>query len=452
LSLEGLGKSLRTALAKVFKASRVDKELVKSLVNDLVRTLLQADVQVDLVIGLAKRVEDRALNEKPPPGVTRREHIVKVVYDEVVKLLGGENVSSPVPKLGKMNVYMLVGLQGSGKTTTACKLASFYQRRGFRTGLICADVYRPGAYQQLKQLGDKAGVPVYGEPDGKDPVKIVLDGLELFRRSKRDLVIIDTAGRHKDEESLMKEVKQLYEVIKPDEVILTVDATIGQQAYSQAKAFHEAVGVGSIIVTKMDGSARGGGALSAVAATGAPVKFIGVGEKLDDLEVFNPRRFVARLLGFGDIEGLLEKFKRAELKVSEKEARSVLMGRFTLKDLYKQMESLRKLGPLKSIISHLPGFSYGLSDELLEEAEDKMDRWKAIIESMTEEERVNPKVLNASRVRRIARGAGVSERDVKELIKYYERTVKLLKAMRGRRSLLRAGRRTGFKVPKVDIG
>ena len=452
MSLEGLGKSLRTALAKVFKASRVDKELVKSLVNDLVRTLLQADVQVDLVIGLAKRVEDRALNEKPPPGVTRREHIVKVVYDEVVKLLGGENVSSPVPKLGKMNVYMLVGLQGSGKTTTACKLASFYQRRGFRTGLICADVYRPGAYQQLKQLGDKAGIPVYGEPDGKDPVKIVLDGLELFRRSKRDLVIIDTAGRHKDEESLMKEVKQLYEVIKPDEVILTVDATIGQQAYSQAKAFHEAVGVGSIIVTKMDGSARGGGALSAVAATGAPVKFIGVGEKLDDLEVFNPRRFVARLLGFGDIEGLLEKFKRAELKVSEKEARSVLMGRFTLKDLYKQMESLRKLGPLKSIISHLPGFSYGLSDELLEEAEDKMDRWKAIIESMTEEERVNPKVLNASRVRRIARGAGVSEREVKELIKYYERTVKLLKAMRGRRSLLRAGRRTGFKVPRVDIG
>ena len=451
MSLEGLGKSLRSTLAKVFKASRVDKELVKGLVNDLVRTLLQADVQVDLVIGLAKRVEDRALNEKPPPGVTRREHIVKVVYDEVVKLLGGENVSSPVPKLGKMNVYMLVGLQGSGKTTTACKLASFYQRRGFRTGLICADVYRPGAYQQLKQLGDKAGVPVYGEPDGKDPVKIVLDGLELFRRSKRDLVIIDTAGRHKDEESLMKEVKELYEVIKPDEVILTVDATIGQQAYSQAKAFHEAVGVGSIIVTKMDGSARGGGALSAVAATGAPVKFIGVGEKLDDLEVFNPRRFVARLLGFGDIEGLLEKFKRAELKVSEKEARSVLMGRFTLKDLYKQMESLRKLGPLKSIISHLPGFSYGLSDELLEEAEDKMDRWKAIIESMTEEERVNPKVLNASRVRRIARGAGVSERDVKELIKYYERTVKLLKAMRGRRSLLRAGRRTGFKVPRVDI-
>ncbi|MCD6444350.1 signal recognition particle protein [Candidatus Bathyarchaeota archaeon] len=451
MSLEGLGKSLRSALAKVFKASRVDKELVKGLVNDLVRTLLQADVQVDLVIDLAKRVEDRALNEKPPPGVTRREHIVKVVYDEVVKLLGGENVSSPVPKLGKMNVYMLVGLQGSGKTTTACKLASFYQRRGFRTGLICADVYRPGAYQQLKQLGDKAGVPVYGEPDGKDPVKIVLDGLELFRRSKRDLVIIDTAGRHKDEESLMKEVKELYEVIKPDEVILTVDATIGQQAYSQAKAFHEAVGVGSIIVTKMDGSARGGGALSAVAATGAPVKFIGVGEKLDDLEVFNPRRFVARLLGFGDIEGLLEKFKRAELKVSEKEARSVLMGRFTLRDLYKQMESLRKLGPLKSIISHLPGFSYGLSDELLEEAEDKMDRWKAIIESMTEEERVNPKVLNASRIRRIARGAGVSERDVKELIKYYERTVKLLKAMRGRRSLLRAGRRTGFKVPRVDI-
>lgn len=450
MSFEALGKSLRSVLDRVFRASRVDRELVKSLVNDLVRTLLQADVQVDLVVDLAKRVEDRALHEDLRPGVTRKEHVVKVVYDEIVKLLGGENVSSPVPSPGKMNVYMLVGLQGSGKTTTACKLASFYQRRGFKTGLICADIYRPGAYQQLKQLGEKAGIPVYGEPDGRDPVKIVLNGLELFRRSRRDLVIIDTAGRHKDEESLMKEVKELYEVIKPDEVILTVDATIGQQAYSQAKAFHEAVGVGSIIVTKMDGSARGGGTLSAVAATGAPVKFIGTGEKIEDLEVFNPKRFVARLLGFGDLEGLLEKFRNAELKLSEKEARSVLMGKFTLKDLYKQMESLRRLGPLKSVISHLPGFSYGFSEELLEEAEGKMDRWKAIIESMTEEERVNPKVLNSSRIRRIARGAGVSEGDVRELIKYYEQTVKLLKAMRGRRSLLKVGRRTGFRVPEVD--
>jgi len=443
LTIESLGRSLRDALSRVLKASRVDRDLIKSLVNDLVRSLLQADVQVDLVIDLAKRVESRALNEKPPPGFTEKEYLVKIVYDEIVKLLGGEGVPPFPIKQGKMNVYMLVGLQGSGKTTTACKLAFYYQRRGVRTGLICADVYRPGAYQQLKQLGDMVKIPVYGEPNEKDPIKISLNGLKFFREAKRELVIIDTAGRHKDEESLMKEVKELYEAIKPDEVILTVDATIGQQAYNQAKAFHEAVKVGSIILTKMDGSARGGGALSAIVATGAPIRLIGVGEKIEDLEVFNPRRFVARLLGFGDIEGLIEKFKQAEVKVSEKEAKKALTGKFTLEELYKQMESLRKMGPLKSIVSHLPGFAYSLPDESLEEVEGKMNKWKAIIESMTKEERLNPKILNSSRIRRIARGAGVTERDVKDLIKYYEQTVKLLKTMRGRRGLLGVGRLLG---------
>jgi signal recognition particle subunit SRP54 len=197
----------------------------------------------------------------------------------------------------------------------------------------------------------------------------------------------------------------------------------------------------------MDGSARGGGALSAIAATGAPIRLIGVGEKIEDLEVFNPRRFVARLLGFGDIEGLIEKFKQAEVKVSEKEAKEVLTGKFTLEELYKQMESLRKMGPLKSIVSHLPGFAYSLPNESLEEVEGKMDKWKAIIESMTKEERLNPKILNSSRIRRIARGAGVTERDVKDLVKYYEQTVKLLKTMRGRRGLLRTGRLLSSNVP-----
>ncbi len=446
MTLESLGRSLRDALSRVLKASRVDRDLIKSLVNDLVRSLLQADVQVDLVIDLAKRVESRALSEKPPPGFTEKEYLVKIVYDEIVKLLGGEGVPPFPIKQGKMNVYMLVGLQGSGKTTTACKLAFYYQRRGVRTGLICADVYRPGAYQQLKQLGDMVKIPVYGEPNEKDPIKISLNGLKFFREAKRELVIIDTAGRHKDEESLMKEVKELYEAIKPDEVILTVDATIGQQAYNQAKAFHEAIKVGSIILTKMDGSARGGGALSAIAATGAPIRLIGVGEKIEDLEVFNPKRFVARLLGFGDIEGLIEKFKQAEVKVSEKEAKKALTGKFTLEELYKQIESLRKMGPLKSIVSHLPGFAYSLPDESLEEVEDKMNKWKAIIESMTKEERLNPKILNSSRIRRIARGAGVTERDVKDLVKYYEQTVKLLKTMRGRRGLLGVGKLLGSNV------
>jgi signal recognition particle subunit SRP54 len=430
--LERLGTSLHDALRKLFRAPVVDEITVKELVRDVQRALLQADVNVQLVLEVSKRIEERALREKVPPGISRREHVIKVVYEELTRFLG----EKPVPlkiEPGKRMVLMLVGIQGSGKTTAAAKLARYFQKRGLKVALICADTYRPGAFEQLQQLASGINVPVYGDPKGKDPVKIALEGLKQF--SNKDIVIVDTAGRHKEEKELIREMMVLEEKIRPDEVMLVVDGTIGQQAYTQAKAFSEATSIGSILVTKLDGSARGGGALSAVAATGAPIKFISTGEKIEDIEPFIPSRFVGRLLGMGDIEALIERVREAEIKVPEKKAKALLSGKFTLMDMYEQFEAVRKLGPFQKILKMLPGMSYNIPDEMLEEAEDKLEKWRVIIQSMTPEERENPKILNASRIRRVARGSGTSEKDVKELIKQYEMMRKLLKTLRRRKRL-----------------
>lgn len=427
--LDKLGSALYESLKKVFGASVVDENVVRELVRDIQRALLQADVNVRLVLDLSKRIEERALKEKVPPGIPRKEHVVKVVYEEIVRLLG----EKPVPlniKPGKRNVLMLVGLQGSGKTTTAAKLARFLQRRGLKTALICADTYRAGALAQLSQLAAQINVPIYGDEKGKNPVKIALDGLAKFK--DYDVIIIDTAGRHKDEKSLIEEMKALQEAIKPDEVIMVIDGTIGQQAAAQAKAFHEATPLGSIIVTKLDGSARGGGALSAVAATGAPIKFIGVGEKIDDLEVFDPPSFVGRLLGMGDLKGLIEKVREAELKVPEKKVKAILSGRFTLTDMYEQLEALRSMGPFSRILKMLPGLGYEIPEDLMNVAEEKLKKWRAIIQSMTPEEREKPQIINASRIRRIARGSGTSEKDVKDLLNQYMLMRRMMKTLRRR--------------------
>ena len=428
--LERLGSSLHDALKKIFRSSAVDKELIKELVIDIQRALLQADVDVKLVFEVSRRIEDRALNEKVPPGISRREHVLKVVYEELTRFLG----EKPVPiklKTGVRNVIMLVGIQGSGKTTTAAKLARYYQKRGLKTALICSDTYRPGALAQLRQLAEKINVPVYGEERTKDPVKIVKDGLDRFRNY--DLVIVDTSGRHKEEKSLIEEMKRLEEAIKPDEIMLVLDGTIGQQAAVQAKAFNEATPIGSIFVAKLDGSARGGGALSSVAAIGAPIKFIGTGEKIDDIESFIPSRFVSRLLGLGDLKGLVEKVREAEIKVPDKKAKAFLSGKFTLEDMYKQFESIKKVGPFSKLLRMIPGFSYGVPEEALETAEERLNKWKVIIESMTIEERENPKIFNASRVRRVARGSGTSESEVRELLKQYNLMKKMMKSLRRRR-------------------
>jgi len=438
--LEKLGSSIYEALRKAFRAPIVDEATVKELVRDIQRALLRSDVNVQLVLGLSKRIEERALKEKVPSGISRKEHVVKVVYDELTRFLGEKPASLGV-KPGKRNVLMLVGIQGSGKTTAAAKLARYFQKRGFKTALVCADTYRPGAYAQLQQLASQINVPLYGDVKEKNPVKIALEGLKSFEGY--ELVIIDTAGRHKEEKGLIKEMKQLERAIKPDEVMLVVDGTIGQQAAAQAKAFHEATPIGSVLVTKLDGSARGGGALSAVAAIGAPIKFISTGEKIGDIEPFVPSRFVGRLLGMGDLETLIEKVREAEVKVPEKKMKAFLSGKFTLTDWYEQFEAMRGMGPFRKLLKMIPGFTYNIPEDMLEIAEDRLEKWRVIIQSMTPKERENPKILNSSRIRRVARGSGTSEKDVKELLQQYSMMRRMIKTLR-RRKLPMFGKKLPF--------
>ncbi|UCD45747.1 MAG: signal recognition particle protein [Candidatus Bathyarchaeota archaeon] len=438
--LEKLGSSLYDAIRKVIRAPVVDADLVKELIRDFQRALLQADVNVQLVMELSQNIEKQALDEELPPGISRREHVVKVVYDALTYFVGEKQIPLDI-RPGKQNVLMLIGIQGSGKTTQGAKLARYFQKRGLKPALICADTFRPGAFDQLKQLAESIKVDFYGEPDSKDPVKIARNGVKTF--SDHEVVILDTSGRHKEEKSLIVEMQQIAREVRPQEIILVLDGTIGQQAAAQAAAFNEATDVGSIIIAKLDGSARGGGALSGVAATGAPIKFIGTGEKIEDLEPFVPGRFIGRLLGMGDIESLVAKVQEAEVQVTERDVNAMLSGKFSLADMYQQFEAMRKMGPLQKVLSMVPGFSYQLPQDQLDLAEDRMDRWKYIIESMTPEERENPKILNASRVRRIARGSGTDERDVRELIKQYNAMRKMLRQLKGRRRMLR---RMPFKL------
>jgi signal recognition particle subunit SRP54 len=430
MSLEKLGSSLYDALKKVFKASVVDEATVKELVRDIQRALLQADVNVQLVLGISKSIEDRALKDKVPPGISRREHVIKVVYEELTRFLGDKPVPIKVEP-GKRKILMLVGIQGSGKTTAAAKLARYFQKRGLKPALVCGDTFRPGAFAQLQQLASRINVPLYGDLKAKDAVRVVTEGLKQF--SDKEVVIVDTSGRHKEEHELIKEMKMLEKSIKPDEVMLVIDGTIGQQALAQAKAFNEATPIGSILVTKLDGSARGGGALSAVAATGAPIKFIGTGEKTEDIEAFVPSRFVGRLLGMGDLETLLDKVKEAEITVPEKKAKAILSGKFTLTDMYEQFEAMKGMGTFKKLMKMIPGMSYNIPDEMLSSAEGRLEKWRVMIQSMTPGERDNPKVFNASRMKRVARGSGTSEKEVKELLKQYIMMRRMLKTMRRRK-------------------
>jgi len=439
-ALEGLGKSLNDAVKKLLRLAVVDEKAVKELVRDLQRALLQSDVNVSLVLQISEAVEERSLEEKLPPGISRREHVIKVLYEELTRFLG-EEPSKLIIEPGKAHVIMLVGIQGTGKTTAAVKLARFYQKRGLRPAIICADTYRPGAFDQLKQLADRVNVPVYGEPAAKDVLKIVRTGMKDFTAQKHDLIIVDTAGRHKDERDLMSEMKSLANQIQPDEIILAIDASIGQAAMSQATAFNETTKIGSILVTKLDGTAKGGGALSAVAATHAKIKFVGTGEKTDDIEQFVPSSFVGRLLGMGDVKALVEKVREAEIVVPEKKARAFFEGKFSLKDMYDQMVAVRKMGPLKKLMGMIPG-GMNVPDDAMETAERKLDSWRVIIQSMTKKEVEDPKLVDSSRARRIARGSGTSEREVKELINQYFMMKKMMKSMKRR-----GGGALGRKMP-----
>lgn len=426
--MPSLGEMLRKALSKFTSAAGVDRRVIEELVRDLQRALLMGDVSVELVQKLSENVRRRALEERVPPGISRKDQIIKIVYEELVKLLGEEQARLGIPK-DRRYVVMMVGIQGTGKTTSVAKIAHYLRRNGYEVGVVCADTYRPGACDQLQQLLQGSGIPVYREDGESDAVKIARRGVERLSSMGAKVILIDTAGRHKSQDTLMEEMKMLQKAVKPDEVMLVVDATIGQQAGPHAKAFHDATPIGSIVLTKMDTSARGGGALSAVAATGARIKFLGTGEKLDDIELFNPKGYVGRLLGLGDLEGLLERIRLAELEMDKSRMEAFMRGEFTLEQFVKQLRDMRRAGPLSKLLSKLPlpGLP-NVPDEALREAERQIDKWDAIIQSMTPQERADIHILNSSRIRRIARGAGVTERDVKNLLKQYRMAKKMMKS------------------------
>ncbi len=427
--LDRLGRTLHSALRKLTRATHVDERVIKELVRDIQRALLQADVNVEFVLELTKRIEKRALEEKLPPGMARKEHIIKIVYEELSTLMGRPTQLQLKP--GQTTVLLMVGLQGSGKTTSVAKLAAHFKKLGFKVGIVCADTFRPGAYEQLSQLGQQVGTRFFGNPKAKDSIKLAKEGVKQLKKERLELIVVDTAGRHRKEEALMEEMHQIAKAIGPDEIMLVVDGTIGQQAKEQAAAFKAATDIGSILITKLDGTAKGGGALSAVAATDAPIKFIGAGEHLDDLEPFVPERFVARMLGMGDIETLLKRIEetaRAE-EVKPADMKAILAGKLTLQDVYSQLEMMGKMGPLKKLMQMIPGLGVAIPEEQMRVGEEKLKRFKVIMQSMTPEELENPKVLNASRIRRIARGSGTGETDVKELLKQYDFIKKLIKKM-----------------------
>jgi len=430
--LDNLKHGLRSTLKKLVGATTIDENVIKELARDVQRSLLQADVNVRLVLELTNRLQERALKEQPPPGLSRKDHIVKILYEELSKLLGGEESRLPLLR-DKTNIIMMVGIEGSGKTTTVAKLAKWLLRHGYSVGVVGADTHRPAALEQLRTLCSRINVDVYGEPNTKDAVNIAINGISYHSsRGKKDVIIIDTAGRHKEEKALLEEMKVLYNAINPDVVLLVIDGTIGQQAYAQADAFHKNVPVGGIIVTKLDGSAKGGGALSATAATGAMILFISTGERIDDIEQFSPTRFVGRLLGMGDIKALLDMAKQLEQEADEVKVRRIMSGKMTIDDFYYQIEQISKMGSLRSVFEHIPGIAGMVRDDDVDAIEERMNRWRYMIQSMTKEERMNPDIINTSRIRRIARGSGSSERDVKEMIAQYHRSKDVMKSMKGR--------------------
>jgi signal recognition particle subunit SRP54 len=442
--LENLRTGLRGAIKKIVRASDINEELIDSLCKDIQRALLQSDVNVKLVLEITKRIKERSMNEEPVKGLTRKDHIITILYGELARLLGyaGQTIKS-IDKSQqtqdrilqfepeKQSIILMLGIQGSGKTTVTAKVARWLSKQGYSVGVIGADTWRPGALTQLKMNCSRINTEVYGEEANTDALDIVRKGLAHFRTQNIDVVIVDTAGRHKEESGLLEEMRNMRNAINPNLVLLVIDGTIGQQAFNQAKAFHQAAEVGGIIVTKLDGSAKGGGVLSASAATGAKVLFIGTGERIDDLEVFSPTSFVGRILGMGDIQAVLEMARGLELQADENQAKRLLGGKMTIEDFYAQMENVGKMG-FRNVIDNLPGLSGMLKEDQLDALEGKMEKWRFIIQSMTRDEKRNPEIINESRRKRIARGAGLTEHEVRDLVKQYSNSKTLMKQAKGR--------------------
>ena len=422
--LESIGNTLKKSIDKITSAVFVDKKLVDSIVKDLQRTLISADVNISLVKEISEKIKSEG--EKHVKNVDKKEHLIKLLNDEIINILGSEKHELELEKKEKI---LFVGLYGTGKTTTISKLAFYYKKRGRKVAMLGLDVHRPAASDQLDQLGKKLEIPSFTNKNEKDPLKIYEEHKEELE--KYDLILIDSAGRDALDKELIDEIKSLHKEIKPTRTLLVIAADIGQVAKTQAQTLKESANVSGVIVTRMDSSAKAGGALTACAEANAPVYFIGTGEKPQDLETFNPQTFVSRLLGMGDLESLLERVRNVtDEKSQEKLANKLQQGDFTLDDFLEQIESMQSMGPLGNLTKMIPGFGKAkVSDEMLEGQESKMQHWKFAIKSMTKEERANPELLEkqSSRLQRIAKGSGTTTTEIRQLIKQYKMIKELAK-------------------------
>jgi len=453
--LDKLSSALKKTTDKIANAVFLDKKLVDSIVKDLQRALIEADINVSLVLEITKEIKQSALDERIK-GIEKKEHLIKLLHDKLLKILGEQKQIS----LQKKNIFMMLGLYGAGKTTTISKLAHYYGKRGKKVAAVGLDVHRPAASDQLKQLGKGGNFAVFIDKEQKNPVKIYKKYQKELE--KYDLILIDTAGRDALDDELIKEISEISKTAKPTETLLVLQADIGQTAQRQAKTFKEAVNITGVIITRMDSTAKAGGALTACYEAEVPVVFIGTGEKPHDLENFDPESFLSRLLGMGDLKSLMEKINSVTDKDKlEKTKKNIEEGKLTLRDVQIQLESAESLGGMDKILSMMPGFGKAkekISEEQLQTQQQKMKNYKNAINSMTEQEINNPEILEkqTTRIQRIARGAGVSTSDIRALIKQYKVLKDLVKSQSAmtdgkldQKTLMKMARKLGKKGLKI---
>ncbi|MBD8068326.1 signal recognition particle protein [Bacillus sp. PS06] len=444
MAFEGLADRLQNTIQKIRGKGKVNESDVKEMMREVRLALLEADVNFKVVKDFVKKVSERAVGQEVMKSLTPGQQVIKVVQEELTALMGGEQSKIAVAKRPP-TVIMMVGLQGAGKTTTTGKLANLLRKKHNRKPmLVAADIYRPAAIKQLETLGKQLNMPVFSLGDQVSPVEIAKQAIEKAKEEHHDYVLIDTAGRLHIDEELMDELVQVKEIAKPDEIFLVVDAMTGQDAVNVASSFNDLLGLTGVVLTKLDGDTRGGAALSVKAVTNTPIKFVGLGEKLDAIEAFHPERMASRILGMGDVLTLIEK---AQSSVDEEKAKELEQkfrsASFTFDDFLEQLSQVRKMGPLDEILGMLPGANKMKGLKNVQVDDKQISHVEAIIQSMTKDEKIHPETINASRKKRIAKGSGRTVQEVNRLLKQFEDMKKMMKQMTG----MSKGKKKGMKFP-----
>lgn len=442
--LDSLGSSLQDALDKLSGSGSLSEEEIQPIIKEIQRSLLESDVKVSTVTEVSDNIKNRALESEPPSGVTARDHILKIVYEELTDIIGN---STEIPL--EEQTILLAGLQGAGKTTTSAKIGWWFEKKGMRSGVIQTDTQRPGAHKQTKQLCEDEDLIYSTNPESDNAVKQAKEGINKVEKEGAEVKIVDTAGRHASEEKLIDEIEDIYSKIEPDLCILVLDAGMGQSAEDQAVKFNDSIGIDGVVITKMDGTAKGGGSITAVREANATISFLGTGEEVKDIERFEPDGFVSRLLGMGDLKQLSERVERAmfEMEDDDWSPEDALEGDFTLYDMKKQIETMGNMGKMDEIMSRIPGMGGGIldqiDDDMLETQEEMMRQYSVIIDSMTDEEIKNPKIIDDSRKERIARGSGSDVDEIDNLLTQYNQMSKMFNQIGGQEDIKKMADRMG---------